>query len=444
MSNVRNIEQSTLQRITEIVFILWGLTLPFAAKIGHISLGFFTVYPNFVLGLLLFPLVILSFPGWHRYAKAYLFFLALWVVYAIVQPGLVGSAYHENWKFDIRSLAMQCFFAATLIGTYYTLGSERFFKRARQGSLYLLLLVLMVGLLEFYTGYHLRGQFTDHLFREHTVTNIFYTPLFIYDNANDYMVYLIALSLLYFALNFRERESSIWQVATLMTVCFLFAFNANSRIAMWMILGVVGIVLVKGFWKKAIESWKTWLWPAVCGLAFFLILLFSNPLFVGPKYTLHNFTTEGEYKRLPGSLPTEGMSSDAIRKALIMNGLDFIKEEPIWGIGPGEFRERHARNLVRHDAWTVHGAHNFPIELISQYGIMGWTCGFIWAVLFGLSWRQYRKGRINVWALILIPSLVFCSLMPSGFLYLDIHWLIVPIVLILMLQPTVQAAENNE
>ena len=444
MSNVRNIDQSKLQRITEVVFILWGLTLPFAAKIGHFSLGFLTIYPNLIFGLLLAPLVLLTFPKWNRYAKAYVIFLALWVAYAFIQPKLVGSGYHENWKFDLRSLGMQCLFAILLIGSYYTLDASLFFKRLRQGSAYLLIVVLSVGLLEFYTGYHLQGQFTDHLFREHTITNIFYTPLFIYDNANDYMVYLIMLSLLYFSLNFKEKEGSMWQVVTLMTICFLFAFNASSRIAMWLILGILGLALIKGFWQKITATWRVWILPTVLGLIFFTIALFSNPLFVGPKYTQHNFLTTGEYVRLPKSLPSEGMSSDNIRMALLKNGLDFIKEQPILGIGPGEFRERHARNLVQHDAWTVHGPHNFPLELVSQYGIIGWIYGLIWFALMVFLWGQFRKGRINVWALCLIPALAFCSIMPSGFLYLDIHWLLVPVLLILILQTPRVSTETDE
>lgn len=444
MSDVRNIAESRFIRITGIIFILWGLTLPFAAKIGHFSLGFLTIYPNFILGVALLLLGMLSFPKWHRVAKAYFLFLVLWVVYAIVLPKLVGSAYHENWKFDMRSLAMQTLFAGVLIGAYYTLGKDLFLKRLRQGSAYLLLVVLIAGILEFYTGYHLRGQFTDKLFQEYTVTNIYYTPLFIYDNANDYMVYLIMLSLLYFALNYRETEGNIWQVATVMTIVFLFAYTASSRLAMFVIVGIFALLLVRYFWNFVVEHWKVWLWPTVAGIGFTCLLCWSNPMFVGPKYTKYNYTSKGEYLHLPRSLPTVGMSSDDVRKGLINNGIEFIKEQPVLGIGPGEFRQRHATGKVVHAAGTVVGPHNFPIELISQYGLIGWMCGFIWLALLVFIWKQFRRKQVNIWTVLLIPAMAVCSLMPSGFLYLDIHWMIIPVILLMGLQGSGHSMAKNE
>ena len=45
----------------------------------------------------------------------------------------------------------------------------------------------------------------------------------------------------------------------------------------------------------------------------------------------------------------EGSSS--IRKNLIFNGIDFIKEAPFSGIGPGAYRTRHITGKVKGGVW---------------------------------------------------------------------------------------------
>lgn len=443
MRSFQDIAGQKAGKILEFLLLLWFFTLPFGAKIGSVSLGFVSVYPNFIVGLVLFPLVILSFPQWHRWAKLYFAFLGLWWLYSAIQPTLLGTGFNENWKFDFKSLAMQLLFSGILLGAFYSLQKERFYHLIKLGVLYFLTILIAFAIFEFYSGTHLRGQFTDNYFLEQSVTNLFYTPLFVYDNANDFLVYLILLTITYLALGYRGTRDD-WKAMALLLFGFLFATIASSRLAIIVLIGLFMLIGAKRAYAYVRAKGRVEYVAIACGIALFGILLATNPLFIGPKYTKSNFTTDGVRIALPKSLPHEGLSSNEIRKGLLFNSIDFIKESPILGIGAGQFRERHTLGNVQHDTGTVTGAHNYPMELVTQYGIIGWLYFLVLAVLFGSLWSKFRKGWVNIWTLLLLPVLLVCSLMPSGFLYLDIHWLVIPLVLLVTLSAEPPKQEVHE
>ncbi len=442
MRDVQHISQKSTRKPFEILLLLWLLTLPFGSKIGSLSVGFLSVYPSLVFALILFFWGLLSFRNWSKSTKIYAGFLLVWVLYAIIHPKLFSGAYHDNWKFDFRSLGIQFVYAGALIGSYYTLGAQRFFKMLKTGVIYFLAILLVSGVLEYYFGTHLRGTYTDKFFHYFTVTDGFYVPLFIYDNANDYLVYLILVVAL--LLSLIDSSARNWKALSLFLIIFFFASLASARLAMILVvLLIAGLLLAMlvPHLKKA--KWEHLL-ALGAGVLLIIVVALNNPLFIGPKYTKYNYTSEGVYEHLPRSLPTEGVSSDEVRSNLVLNGIDFIKERPIAGIGPGEFRERHARGKVNYNTGSVIGAHNYPLELVTQYGIIGWAYLLLLGGLFLRSIQRYRRERGNIWPLLTLPILGVCSLMPSGFLYLDIHWFLIPVVLLLTEQPFQGKKEVDE
>lgn len=443
MRSVQDIAGQKTGKTLEFILLLWFITLPFGAKIGSLSLGFLSVYPNFIIGVVLFPLVVVSLPQWHRWAKLYFTFLALWVLFAAIQPPLLGFGFNANWKFDFRSLCMQLLFSGIVLGSFYRLQKERFFRIIKLGIFYFLIILIVSAIFEFYSGTHLRGHYTDKYFLEQLVTNSFYTPLFVYDNSNDYLVYLILLTITYLALTYRgERDD--WKALALLLFGFLFSIIASSRLAIMLLIGLFILVGAKRGYAYLRAKGRIEYVAIAGGLILFGILLATNPLFIGPKYTKSNLNTEGVRLELPKSAPHEGLSSNEIRKGLLLNSIDFIKESPVIGIGAGQFRERHAAGKIQHDAGTVQGAHNYPMELITQYGIMGWLYFLGLAFIFFQLWKKFRRAEVNMWTLFLLPSLLICSIMPSGFLYMDIHWLIVPLLLLISMSAELPKPEVHE
>jgi hypothetical protein len=164
------------------------MTLPFGANLLPISLGFLTIYPNFILTFCLLPFAFLSFKNWNKLEISVLGFLFLWLLFAVFQGQKIG--FPKEAIFDIRSLLMQFLFTTALISLYHFIEKKQFIRLLIIGLRSLLLILLSAGIFEFLTGIHFAGTKTTELL-ELPVGNIFYAPLFIYDNPNDYLTYLL-------------------------------------------------------------------------------------------------------------------------------------------------------------------------------------------------------------------------------------------------------------
>ena len=454
------------------LFLGWLITLPFGAKIASVSVGLFTIYPNLIFTLFLLPYFFFSFKKWNKFAKFLFGFLLIWLITAIfvsITKGLNSEA-----LFDIRSLFFQLFFYSVILNTFSLLGTLKFKENIVTGLRFFFGILLFFGLVEFFTGIHFAG-FTTAKFEVMPISNVFYAPLFIYDNPNDYLCYglIVLLFLVIFDSKLREKK---FLIDLFLVIFFFFAQYADSKFGMW-----TSFILLAfhGIWML-LEKAKTINWykiaPYFIGLMLLVVLVISNPLFIGPKYknganyrlndlklltekegnfkiqsAKETLTPEDQNKLIQyldsaNTKSPEGSSS--IRKNLIFNGIDFIKEAPFSGIGPGAYRTRHITGKVNYPVHTLTSAHNFPIELISQYGLFGWIYfGIIgWFFIQSLkAWKSLKEEK-NLWLIALFCILPILWMMPSSYLYLDINWLFLPFVfcVISMNQSKTQVDEIRE
>lgn len=436
------------------LFLGWLITLPFGAKIAAVSIGFFTLYPNFIFTLLLLPYFFFSFKKWRRTAKFFLAFLLIWLITAIIRS--VTKGINSEALFDIRSLIFQLLFFVVILNVFTLLDNRKFKENIVTGLRLFFGILLFFGLFEFFTGIHFSG-FTTAKFAAMPISNLFYAPLFIYDNPNDYLCYglIVLLFLVIFDSKLREKKILI---DLFLVVFFFFAQYADSKFAMWASLILLSFHIIWMLFENAKSpNWKK-VTPYLVGLFLLLILVISNPLFFGPKYKdganyrlndLKLLTEkEGDFKiqsaketlnpenqnkliqYLDSANTKSPEGSSSIRKNLIFNGIDFIKESPLFGIGPGAYRTRHIAGKVKYPVHTLTSAHNFPIELVSQYGLFGWLYFGIIAWLFIQSLKAWKslKEEKNVWLIALFCILPILWMMPSSYLYLDINWLFLPFV----------------
>lgn len=113
-------------RFTTILFISWLLTLPFGANLLPVSLGFLTIYPNFILTFSLLPLAFLNIKKWNKLETSVLGFLFIWLLFSIFQGQKIG--FPKEVIFDIRSLLMQFLFAVTLVCAYHFIEKKQFIR----------------------------------------------------------------------------------------------------------------------------------------------------------------------------------------------------------------------------------------------------------------------------------------------------------------------------
>ena len=445
---------------TNILFIAWLLTLPFGANLLPVSLGFLTIYPNLILTFCLLSFTFFSFKKWNKLEISVLGFLFLWLLFAIFQGQKIG--FPKEAIFDIRSLLMQFLFAVALITAYHFIEKKQFIRLLIIGLRSFLLILLSAGIFEFLTGIHFAGTKTQELV-ELPVSNIFYAPLFIYDNPNDYLTYLLFAFGILVVFDEKLQNNRILQLLISILI-FVFAIYADSNFAKLLSGGMIGLnSMLMLFTSLKNHSFRTY-FPYAIALILLTITVFTNTLFFGPKYKnaanyrlngvqivnqkngkmevisakekLSNLEQNQVIKYLDSVNTKSPEGSINLRKNLILNGIDFIKLAPIFGLGPGGFALKIKRNEHKHFIHTHTSPHNFPIEIISQFGVFGWCYFGMLAFLFLKIMRLHKFISFNqkVAFIFIFASLPFLWMMPSAYLYLSIHWLFLPLLLIQLLQ----------
>ena len=451
---------SKLTQLASYLFLFWLLTLPFGANLLPISLGFLTIYPNFILTFCLLPFAFLSFKKWSKLEISVHGFLFLWLLFSIFQGQKIG--FPREVIFDIRSLLLQFLFAVALISVYHFIEKKQFIRVLIIGLRSFLLILLSAGIFEFLTGIHFAGTKTQELL-ELPVGNIFYAPLFIYDNPNDYLTYLLFAFGMLVVFDEKLQNNRILQLL-ISTLIFVFAVYADSNFAKLLSAGMIGFnSILMLFASLKNHSFRTY-FPYAIALILLAITIFTNTLFFGPKYeNSANYRLNGvqivnkekgkmevisakeklsksEQNQVIAYLDSANTKSPEgaanLRKNLILNGIDFVKSAPIFGLGPGGFALKIKRDEHQHFIHTHTSPHNFPIEIISEFGVFGWCYFGILTFLFLkiISFRKSISFNQKVAFIFIFASLPFLWMMPSAYLYLSIHWLFLPLLLIQLLQ----------
>lgn len=444
-------------QIIRFLFLGWLLTLPFGAKILSVSIGFMTIYPNLLFSLALVPFAITTFRKWSLLNKLIAFFLIAWFLIAFVQLKMHG--FNSSGLFDIRSLGMQCVFCLVLFSSYYQLGKEEFQRIIIIGLRSFLGLLLVFGVFEYYTGIHFAGATTAE-FPSMIIGNNFYAPLFTYDNPNDFLLYALMIFVLLNLFDKSFRSSSLLGLLVLV-VLFVFAQNADSKFARIAIGLLMMLELVSFVASKRKNSSLQTVWPYLVTGCLFILLINSNSIFYGPKFAnskqyrlntievldirgsqfeltkVKDTLTKQDQLALMDYLDSLNTRSPEVavnlRKNLILNGIDMMKENPILGIGPGEYHNRLVQGKHKHFIHNHVSPHNFPIEIISQYGMVGWMYLLFVLGLFLMIIKSLKEHlRNNPWIIALFVVLPIFWMMPSAYLYLDIHWMFLPIVVIFL------------
>ncbi len=448
--------QKLLQQLFEKTFLLFWLTLPFGAHLFPISLGSFTIYPVLFFSIVGSFSVVLTFTHWNNYSKFILIFLLLWILQAMIQGYSI-----QTGKVEIRALIMQFIFFTNIVGLYYFLSKNQFFKLLKLGLRLILFTLLSFGVFEFFTGIHLKGFFTEKL-EILPVSWTFYSPIFVYDNPNDYLAYLyFFLGILPLFDNSYRNKLSLQILLTL--IAFVFSLTADARFGE--LIG--GTLLLSQFslvaWKYRQKIKLKIALPYVFMIVFSILILWLHPMFIGPKYkdgnkyrinelkvlsnenttwkitdardTLNIFEQKQVINQIDSLAKNNPSNSNNLRKNLIFNGLELIKMYPIFGSGPGGYAAFHIKNKASNFVAEHTSPHNLPIELVSQYGVSGWCYLLIIGVLFilllkseELSWQT----KLNVALFGLMLPILW--MMPSAYIYLKIHRLLLPLLLILALK----------
>lgn len=411
----------------QLLFLAWLFSIPFGSKIFHFSIGFATLYPSLILGGVLFIVTFKSFIKSTKLEKIIGFIFVLFLIQAIIQYFFIKGK--KEGLFDIHSIILFTLYYFNFILTKHTFPNDRFIYLINKGIRFFAYFILIFGIIETLLGIHIVGDYTYKL--QNGIATDFYSPLFIYDNPNDFLVYSIGSSLLMFLYDQKQLENKLLTFSILVLNLF-FAHISMSRFAILFLEILLLIYIWKYFIVKLTFS-KV--------LLFFIplsLLIFSNKTYWGPiiitqleklkeqdkveESTQAKPTVKVEKKKESIETSVKKLDSFTLRKNLVLNGISFYKQSPIFGIGPGQFR--YSLNKKNHPYLPIDknsSPHNYFIELISQYGILGIILFFVPFVLFI---KKIYSRKWNFLFSILVFLYYLEGLMPSAFLYLDMNWIL--------------------
>lgn len=438
------------KQIILVLLLLWFVTLPLRNSVLTFSVFGIEIYSNFIVTLFLFTVLVTSIRDFSKLQKSILLFFLGWISFSGLF--LVFNGISSEGIFDMHSLIMQFLYAFIVFGALAVFRWDEFKRIIRDGLRFYLLLLLVFGFIEFFSLFHIDGSNVSKLV-EYPVSSTFFAPFFIYDNNNDYCAYFaLLIGFLYLFDDWLQKRTGI--VLLLVFMLFFFARFAQSRLVEYISYIYFVTLVVIQFKSIIIKKISVRGIFYITSFVVSIVLIFlSNSFFNGRAYLKtpesiltklivvnQEMDTIVAYRDLAidkknkliqafSNVEADDSRSDNIRINLMKNGIDMIKKDPVFGGGPGSFRINHRENKFVYPTDTVSNPHNFVIEILSQFGIFGW--GYFGILIFILfrtfTNKSIPAGRKTI-LIILIILYPFIGLIPSSFLYINLHWLFLPLI----------------
>jgi len=349
---------------------------------------------------------------------------------------------------DLRSIALMLMTSYVFISVGHVLGFEKWKSTILLTFKILFFLIILFSVFELLSGIHFVGAFTDKVVERGLVDAYVNTPVFLWDNPNNLAVYLILIGFVIILLepSGKSKNVLIWLI---LLMCFFISFVVLSRIGslltilLTILVALYQIMRLFDTLKKRQVLYS--LIFVLIALSFVLmtkekfygipdkkVLVYNDPvpLFdnVEVKEPVPVSTDSVSHKVEPINIPFRNSVSE--RKGLIKNGIDFSFESKFMGIGPGQFRFRHDSGKINNHTYGNNGPHFYFLEILSQYGII--ILIFYLVLLSALLIRGLRMWKSNPELALNIVLCLICfvgtSVMPSGFLILDINWIFIAIL----------------
>jgi hypothetical protein len=429
-----------------VIFLsIWFITYFFGSNIGGLSLGHFTVYPNFILNLLFIPVVFYSIRKYNTTFKYYSVLLLLFVIYSIIWIAYNSKSIESI--FDLRSHIFNLLTFLIISSCYLFFKTKVLFTQLVKNTLWgWLVLLIVFGFMEVITGFHFSGNYTKSI-NDTAFKLIDFAPIFIFDNPNDFILNCIVTLLILLFIDSKIFVNKVYLVSVLFSV-FILSIYASSRIGQLIILAIFGIVFLKFYAKDVRNLCSEYKLIVLVFSCCVFLLLISNKVYYGKNTSNVNSHIDGgiiiqknngkfsivevatnlsrkEKSELSKQINLinnkPGFNSSAIRMKLIENGLYLIKKNPVFGVGPGQFSVLNLNQKVPNFTGENVSPHNYLIEIISQYGLLA-ICFLSYLLVLFVRLLKFRT-ETSFWLIVSMILLFLSSNMPSAFIYQPIYWL---------------------
>ncbi len=423
-----------------IIFQIWVISFPFGSYVLYISMGYFTLYPFLLLLICLF-----GYSFFFKYEsepiinKIVITFLSSLLIYALIRASISGFSSYAI--FDIRSLILFLFTVFIIFRSNSILGWQKL--KPLLGNTFILFFIIftMIAVFEYLAGIHIWGHYVEKLLLTPITTEVTYTPVFIYDNPNNFITYYILIGVTTILLN-NKIQQNIWQSSFIIVLLLSFSYIANSRFGVFTnVILIISIILIN------IKQIKTYIYKnkysIILVLGLTLMCFFFNPIYIGPIWQKTINTKENILKQKEIDLSNQ-LESNTIRLKLIKNGIYLFKESNGFGVGPGMFRYYHDEKKVPENVFSHANPHNWIIELLSQYGFF---CFFYIIFFIYMIWNTFLNYKFHKnYSIIFVASILIFFIIsnsPSAFGLLDINWIFTGILILYYTSEIKNKSSNN-
>jgi hypothetical protein len=349
-----------------------------------------------------------------------------------------------------------------------------------------LVVILFISTWEILTQRHLVSNYTDALHQLGIFHRLHSVPVFTFDNLNHYSIYL-CVSLIFLS-SAILRNNSQFANGVLIALIFYLLNLFQSRFGLlffWVSLIFVFFYWVKSSYRsKNNQSMVITFILSAC-LLVFGIFPFNETIRVHENL-LNGFdetqstkevqtTTPTNVKKIPNSDKSpisianklsheikdstevnvsqstvetnesqksdmsdqpekEQLSSNLIRKNLLLNGFDFFKRSNFIGVGAGGFKVKMQKGENLYDTSGIIDPHCYALEIISQYGVFvtllfGILFFYVLKALF-LSIKYNGLNQTHLFILLLLICYAIMSNANSAFLPLPLNWFLFALIMI--------------
>lgn len=434
------------------ILFLWVITFPFRNSVLTFSIKGAEIYPNFLVTIALVGFIFCFLrPNFKKTDKIYFGIVMMFLIYCILWILLNGLKFYA--LFDLHSMLMSVSYAYIIFSLAATFGWDQAKQLLSKLLIFCISVLVFFGIYEMITEVHIMGSNVSKLM-EYPISSTFNAPFFIYDNQNDYCLYLFLSVHLLLIVNERFRSQK-WIYLLLLLLILLFGWLAQARLVMLISTAFVGFFAVYHFLRSAPFITMRNNWKFILAFVFLIGCLFlSNDFFKGSDYrnSYKSILQRSYFVDSTGSLRTykqidleskkeidesfkklkiapDESRSDRIRYNLLQNGLMMITSHPILGVGPGQFNYILSTSETPYPIAEVYNPHNFVIEVIAQYGLLGWVYfGFMLYLIVVLFQLKFDDPYLKAMLLLLLFLYPIIGLIPSSFSYINLHWLFLPVI----------------
>lgn len=336
-------------------------------------------------------------------ARAVLLVSIVWIIVTIMHLAFRGIPLTNEVTIAVSGFAI-------LFGLAIMQGTRETFRAFAGGWVVAYCLSGAAGLAERYLGFMARNNYLvgqrGYLAEDVGITSFFGNP-------NGFALFLVASSIVFFPFIVSAKRTgarAFFLLLQLSTIYFM--LETNSRTGLTLLL----VVLAVTYWYVLGKH------PV---LRVLVILVVASAVATRWLVSLDTITVTSA----SGVVDDESV---AVRLNLALNGLVFLMDNPLIGIGPGMFEEFMMAKNPPFPTATMINPHNGFAELLSQYGVIVFA---LMVAVFLLLWRGARRDMkrasgnrdlayvSGVARLLLIGFLPLSATMQSTFLGDPSAWL---------------------